>query len=98
MREADRDRSGSIEFVEFLQLMRNRANMAETEEQLIEAFNIFDRDSNGLISLQELKQVMKQIGENVTEKECKDIIEAGDSENIGCLSFDDFIRMIIDKQ
>ena len=41
--------------------------------------------------------VMKQIGENLSEKDCKEIIEAGDRDNDGCLNFDEFIRMMVDK-
>ena len=41
---------------------------------------------------------MKQIGENLTEKDCEGIIAAGDRDNDGFLNFDEFIRMMIDKQ
>ena len=76
--EIDTDRSGSIEFGEFLHLMRRRMRDTDTEEEMVEAFKVFDRDSNGLISWQELKTVMRQIGENLTDKECQEIIQAGD--------------------
>merc|ERR1711953_819431 len=94
---AENDNSGSIEFGEFLQLMRRRMRDTDTEEELVEAFKVFDRDSNGLITVQELRMVMKQIGENLSEKDCKEIIEAGDRDNDGCLNFDEFIRMMVDK-
>ena len=76
--EIDTDRSGSIEFGEFLHLMRRRMRDTDTEEEMVEAFKVFDRDSNGLISWQELKTVMRQIGENLSDKECQEIIAAGD--------------------
>ena len=49
--ETDNDNSGSIEFGEFLQLMRRRMRDTDTEEELVEAFKVFDRDSNGLITV-----------------------------------------------
>lgn len=69
----------------------------DTEEELVEAFKVFDRDGNGLISHQELRLVMNQIGENMTEKECMEIIASGDKDSDGFLNFDEFIRMMIDK-
>ena len=42
--------------------------------------------------------VMKQIGEPLGEKECREIIEAGDRDNDGMLNFDEFIRMMVDNQ
>ena len=42
----------------------------DTEEEMVEAFKVFDRDGDGLIKMPELRLVMKQIGENLTDKEC----------------------------
>ena len=96
--EIDSDGSGVIEFNEFLQLMRRRMRDTDTEEEMVEAFKVFDRDGDGLISLTELKLVMKQIGENLTERECEDIINAGDRDNDGKLNFDEFIRMMVGEK
>ena len=63
---------------------------------MVEAFKVFDRDGDGLIKMPELRLVMKQIGENLTDKECQDIIAAGDRDKDGALNFDEFIRMMID--
>ena len=41
----------------------------DTEEELIEAFKVFDRDGNGLISAAELRHVMTNLGEKLTEEE-----------------------------
>ena len=42
--EMDTDNSGSIEFTEFLQMMRRRLRYTDTEEEMVEAFKVFDRD------------------------------------------------------
>ena len=70
----------------------------DTEEEMVEAFKVFDRDGDGLIKMPELRLVMKQIGENLSDKECSEIIAAGDRDNDGALNFDEFIRMMIDKK
>ena len=92
------DQSGSIEFSEFLQLMRRRMRDTDTEEEMVEAFKVFDLDGNGLISLNELVLVMKQIGENLNERDCEEIIKAGDKDNDGHLNYDEFIRMMADPE
>ena len=45
----DEDNSGSIDFQEFLILMARKLKESDTEEELFEAFRIFDTESNGLI-------------------------------------------------
>lgn len=39
--------SGTIDFVEFMSLMASKINETDTEEELIEAFKVFDCDGNG---------------------------------------------------
>ena len=49
--------SGEIDFDEFLQLMAAKQANMSMEDELRNAFNVFDSDSSGYISSDELKQV-----------------------------------------
>ena len=40
---------------------------------------------------------MRQIGDNLTDDQCKDIIASGDTDSDGFLSYDEFIKMMVDK-
>ena len=42
--EVDEDGSGSIEFPEFLEMMAKKMKETDTEEELVEAFKVFDKD------------------------------------------------------
>ena len=95
--EIDTDKSGSIEFGEFLQLMVKRERNLDTEEEMVEAFKVFDRDNDGRISYQDLRKVMRQIGDNMSDEMCKEIIASGDTDSDGFLSYDEFIKMMVDK-
>ena len=71
--EVDKDNSGKIEFNEFLDLFARKMKDPDTEEDLIEAFKIFDKDGSGNISAQELRHVMTTLGEKLTEEEADEI-------------------------
>ena len=60
---------GTIDFPEFLSLMARKMKDTDTEEELIEAFKVFDRDGNGFISAAELRHVMTNLGEKLTDEE-----------------------------
>jgi calcium-dependent protein kinase len=58
----DTDLSGEIDFSEFLTATVNFENLL-TEEKLKLAFNYFDTDRGGSISLEEIKEVLDPFGE-----------------------------------
>ena len=45
----DADGNGTIDFPEFSSLMARKMKDTDTEEELVEAFKVFDRDGNGFI-------------------------------------------------
>ena len=44
IQEYDNDGNGTLDFPEFLELMAKKLKQIDTEEELVEAFKIFDRD------------------------------------------------------
>ena len=91
------DGNGNIDFKEFLGLMARKMRDTDTEEELIEAFKVFDRDGNGLISAQELKHVMISLGEKITDEEVDEMIKEADIDGDGYINYEEFVRMIINK-
>lgn len=67
----------------------------DTEEELIEAFKVFDRDGNGLISAAELRHVMTNLGEKLTEEEVDEMIREADIDGDGHINYDEFVRMMM---
>ena len=81
--EVDADGNGTIDFPEFLSLMARKMKDTDTEEELIEAFKVFDRDGNGFISAAELRHVMTNLGEKLTDEEVHDMIREADVDGYG---------------
>ena len=76
--EVDADGNGTIDFPEFLSLMARKMKDTDTEEELIEAFKVFDKDGNGYISSAELRHVMTNLGEKLTDEEVDEMIREAD--------------------
>jgi EF-hand domain pair len=67
----------------------------DTEEELIEAFKVFDRDGNGLISAAELRHVMTNLGEKLTDEEVDEMIREADIDGDGHINYEEFVRMMM---
>jgi len=55
IKEIDADASGTLDFGEFRSLMARKMMGTNTEDELVEAFKVFDRDGSGLISAAEMR-------------------------------------------
>lgn len=74
---------------EFLTMMARKMKDTDSEEEIREAFKVFDRDNNGFISAAELRHVMTSIGEKLTDDEVDEMIREADQDGDGridCMS------------
>lgn len=60
--EVDADGNGEIDFSEFLTMMAHKMKDTDSEEEIREAFKVFDKNGDGKISAAELRHVMSSIG------------------------------------
>lgn len=61
---------------------------------LREAFEMFDADKNGTISVAEIKSVLKKLGKNMNDKEIKKMMNTVDKDKSGEIDFDEFCQMM----
>ncbi|XP_019500082.1 PREDICTED: calmodulin-like [Hipposideros armiger] len=70
------------------------------KEQVAEfkaAFTRFDKNGDGTISVQELGDVMRTLGQNPSEAELKDIIARVDTDGDGAISFEEFLAAMVKR-
>merc|ERR1712048_1179390 len=72
--EVGADGNGTIDFPEFLSLQARKMKDTDTEEEIIDAFKVFDRDGSGFISAAELRHVMTNLGEKLTDEEIDEML------------------------
>ncbi|KAJ4793511.1 Calmodulin [Rhynchospora pubera] len=94
IREVDINGNGTIEFNEFTVLMARKLMETDTDEEMKEAFEVFDKDHNGLISPSELRHVMRNLGENLTDDEVAQMIREADIDGDGYVNYEEFVRMM----
>jgi calmodulin len=87
IRELDVTNSGKLDFGDLLKAMEKEYRKPDTEDQIREAFKIFDKDNSGFISAEELKHVMLNLGEKLSQEEVDEMLKQanvkGDKINYG---------------
>ena len=95
--DMDEDGSGEIEFDEFLDMMTARISDKNTKEDLERVFKLFDDDRTNYISVENLKRVARELGEDISDEELTEIVQRADLDGDGKLTFEDFYNVIVKK-
>ncbi|CAG9326882.1 unnamed protein product [Blepharisma stoltei] len=88
----DVNRNGIIDYTEFLAASLDKSIYMQ-QERLITAFKVFDKNNNGLISIDDLKELLGK--EDLQDNEYwEEIIRDADANGDGVVDFNDFIAAI----
>lgn len=90
----DKTGSGKIDFNEFLELLLAKMSERDSKEDAKRAFKQFDLDHRSNISFENLKQVSRELGENMTDEEIMEMIQAADLDKDGLVNEDEFWRIM----
>lgn len=63
--------------------MSKDAKEIDTEKELLNAFKVFDKDGSGTISSDELRNVLKSLGETLTDDEVEQMVQLADRNGDG---------------
>lgn len=88
--EIDVEGKGKVDFEEFLDLMTEQDVQESTKDEIRKVFNLFDVDQTGYIELNNLKRIVKELGESLKEEEIVDLITKSDADGDGKVSFQEF--------
>ncbi|KAH7445604.1 hypothetical protein KP509_01G017600 [Ceratopteris richardii] len=92
MDAADVDGNGTIDYMEFITATVHM-NKMEREDKLFTAFQYFDKDNSGYITVQELEEALNK--HNMGDPETiKDIIAEVDTDHDGNINYEEFVAMM----
>lgn len=90
----DGDGSGFIDFDEFLALMAKKTKEAEDEQELREAFRVFDKNNRGVIDVNDLKIIFNALDPDMPDEEIDQIITEVDEDGSGTVDFEEFLKLM----
>ena len=93
----DEDKNGTIDFQEFLHLMARKMKIIDKEEELLDAFNILDRDGSGKISKYELRYIIMSTDSKIKGDDIEDIIKTIGTDEEGKIDLQDFIDILMSQ-
>lgn len=74
--------------------MARKLRDVDSEEEIKEAFKVFDKDGNGFISAAELRHVMTNLGEKLSDQEVEEMIREADVDGDGQINYRECSRVL----
>ncbi|CAF3162949.1 unnamed protein product [Rotaria sp. Silwood2] len=96
MKEMDIDGNGSVEFDEFVKIMKNVYERKFTEDEMRRAFKCFDIDNSGYITADELHEVLRRLNRDVSERRISEVLKSVDMDHDGKISYEEFVHIVQD--
>jgi Ca2+-binding EF-hand superfamily protein len=99
MSDLDKDKSGKIDFDEFIDMMTAKMSDRDTEEDLRKVFRLFlgDDEKADKIALKHLKRVARELNENMSDEELNEMITRADLDRDGLVDFKEFYQIMTKK-
>jgi len=88
------DGSGTMDFEDFLQVMKEKVREFDIEIHFKDTFRVFSKDQEGCIPADELKFVLNHLPGKINHKEIEDMIETVDRNGDGRISYSEFRVMM----
>ena len=98
VRIADADGSGEVDFYEFVALMAHKMADPSNDDAVSQAFDLFDRDGDHMLDVNELRSLMMNVGEAATWGDIQTLISEVDINGDGAINVDEFTKMVLHDQ
>jgi len=87
-----------VDYPTFLQILNRPDGFkpAGTPEEFIRGFQVFDKEGNGTIGVGELRYVLTQLGEKMSDEEVDELLK-GQVGSDGNINYESFVRTILSQ-
>ena len=83
-----------IVFEDFLKLIEHKMKETNETETYHEVFKLFDKEDTGYISACEIKYMMINLGEKLTDQEVNEMLKCANAEEDDKITYDEFATMM----
>ena len=71
-----------------MEMIRQGLELVDKEQEIVEAFKVFDREGNGFITSLEIRRVMTNLGNKLTDDEVDEMVREADLDGDGQINYE----------
>jgi len=94
--EMDEDARGEIQWENFKILFERKVQEDEDERELRSAFRVLDKNNQGEIDVEDLRWILRSLGDDLTDEEIQDMINETDTDGSGTVDYEEFSKLMLE--
>lgn len=91
----DTEGTGFVQRDEFLNLVQKKMQDDEDDREMKEIFRVLDKEKKGEVNVNELRWILKSLGDDLTEEDIDDMIADVDTDGSGWVDYDEFSKLML---
>lgn len=92
--DMNREQADYLTLNDFMEIMSRKYTERDVMDEIRKAFQLFDEDNTGFISLENLKKVAEKLGEKFKDEDLQEMIDEADKDGDGCISLEEFATVM----
>ena len=93
-REVGKDPESELDFNDFCKIMAPRLKKADSRDEVMKVFQLFDENGAGFITYRDLRRMADDCGETMSDEELHQMISEADRSGDDKITFDEFFRVM----
>jgi len=85
----------SIDQNQFMGLVGNKMSSESSLDDVLKAFQVFDKDGNGMVAISELRYIMTCLGDKLDDDMVDEMLNTANPSGTGAVSYESFARSVI---
>lgn len=94
LQDYSKDQGSLITEAEFKEILLKKVSEREMSEKLHKAFQLFDDDATGRITIKNLRRIAKDMGDTISENELGSMIDEFDKDGDGEINAEEFFAIM----
>lgn len=88
--------STKLDFNSFLYIASRHAREVEPEQELIDAFRVFDKDGTGRLKTDIIRKILRNLKQPFTEDQIAELLSQATIDKQDCIKYKDFVKVMLD--
>ncbi|OHT10117.1 EF hand family protein [Tritrichomonas foetus] len=88
--------ASTLDFSAFLYIVSRHAREVDPEQELIDAFRVFDKEGTGKLKTDVIRKILRNLKQPFTEDQISELLGQATIDKQDCVKYTEFVKVMLD--